>query len=97
MKEMRVQSLGWRDPLDEEMATHSSGLFWEVPRTEEPGGLQSVGSHRAGHDLGNCTCMHYTTNPVWEALRFLPTLSLQPLGSILISSFTGGETGLSFL
>ena len=60
MKEMRVQSPGWRDALDEEMATHSSGLSWEVPRTEEPGGLQSVGSHRAGHDLATA---HACTMP----------------------------------
>ena len=48
---MKVRSLGWGDPLDEEMATHSSVLAWEVPWTEEPGGLQSTGSQRAGHDL----------------------------------------------
>ena len=60
MKEMRVQSLGWGDPLDEEMATRSSGLSWEVLRTEEPGGLQSVGSHRAGHDLATA---HACTMP----------------------------------
>ena len=37
-----VQSLGWEDPLEEEMATHSSILAWRIPRTEEPGGLQSM-------------------------------------------------------
>ena len=46
-----VQSLGWEDPLEKDMATHSSILTWEIPRTEEPGGLQSVGSQRVGHDL----------------------------------------------
>ena len=51
MKDMRVRSLGWGDPLDEEMATHSSVLAWEVPWTKEPGGLQSMGSQRARHDL----------------------------------------------
>ena len=40
------------DPLQEEMATHSSILAWETPRTEEPGGLQSMGSQRVGHNLG---------------------------------------------
>ena len=39
MQEMQVQSLGWEDPLEEEMATHSSILVWETPRTEEPSGL----------------------------------------------------------
>ena len=46
-----VQSLGWEDPLEKEMATHSSILAWEIPRTEEPGGLQSMGLQRVGHDL----------------------------------------------
>ena len=47
---MQVQSLGWEDPLEEGMATHSSILAWRIPRTEETGGLQSMGSHRVGHD-----------------------------------------------
>ena len=41
---MWVQALGWEDPLEKEMVTHSSTLAWEVPWTEEPGGLQSMGS-----------------------------------------------------
>jgi len=49
-QETRVSSLGGKDPLEEEMATHSSILTWEVPWTEEPGGLQSMGSQRVGHD-----------------------------------------------
>ena len=44
MQEMQVLSLGWEEPLVEEMATHSSILAWEIPRTEEPGGLQSIAS-----------------------------------------------------
>ena len=43
LQEMQVQSLGWEDPLVEGMATHSSILAWRVPRTEESGGLQSMG------------------------------------------------------
>ena len=43
----RVRSLGWEDPLEEEMATHSSVLPWEVSRTEEPNGLQSMGSKQS--------------------------------------------------
>ena len=50
MQEMQVQSLGQDDPLEKEMATHSSILACKVPWTEEPGGLQSMGSQRAGHD-----------------------------------------------
>ena len=48
---MWVQSLGWEDPLEKAMETHSSILAWEIPWTEEPGGLRSMGSQRAGHDL----------------------------------------------
>ena len=50
MQEMRVQSLGREDPLEREMATHSNILAWETPWTEEPGGLQSLRSQRAGHN-----------------------------------------------
>ena len=49
-QEMQVHSLGEEDPLEKGMATHSSILAWEVPWTEEPGGLQSMGSQRAGHN-----------------------------------------------
>ena len=49
-RETRVQSLGREDPLEEEMTTHSRILAWRIPWTEEPGGLQSLGSHRVRHD-----------------------------------------------
>ena len=50
MQETWVQSLGQEDPLEKGMATHSSILAWRIPRTEEPIGLQSVGSQRVGHN-----------------------------------------------
>ena len=50
MQETWVQSLGWEDPLEKKMATHSSILAWEIPWMEEPGWLQSMGSQRVGHD-----------------------------------------------
>ena len=50
MRETQVQSLDREDPLEEEMATHSSILAWRIPWTEEAGRLQSMGSQRAGHD-----------------------------------------------
>ena len=50
MQETQVQSLGWEDPLEEEVATHSSILAWRIPRTEEPDGPQSMGSQRVRHD-----------------------------------------------
>ena len=47
---MWVQSLGWEDALEEGMAAYSGILAWEIPWTEEPGGLQSMGLHRVGHN-----------------------------------------------
>ena len=49
-QERWVQSLGWEDLLDDAMATHSNILVWRISWTEEPGGLQSIGSHRIGQD-----------------------------------------------
>ena len=57
MKETPVRLLDWEDPLEKGMETHSSILTWEIPWTEEPGGLQSMGSQRVGH--------HWITN-TWE-------------------------------
>ena len=51
MQESQIQSLGGEDPLKKEMATHSSIIAWEIPWTGEPGGLQSMGPQRVGHDL----------------------------------------------
>ena len=50
MRETWVQSLGQEDTLEKQIATHSSILAWRIPWTEEPGGLQSMGSQRVGHD-----------------------------------------------
>ena len=50
MQETQVQSLGREDPLENEVATHSSILAWRSPWTEEPGGIESIGSKRVGHD-----------------------------------------------
>ena len=50
MQETWVQSLGWADPLEKGMATHSSILAWRISWTEKPGRLQSIGSQRVGHD-----------------------------------------------
>ena len=48
--EIWVQSLGWEEPLEKEMASHFSILAWKIPWSEEPGGLQSMGLQRVGHD-----------------------------------------------
>ena len=59
MQEAWVQSLGGEDPLEEEMATHSSILAWRIPWTEEPGGLQSMGSQRVRHEwVTEHSCAH---------------------------------------
>ena len=50
MQETWVPSLGWEDPLEKEMATHSTTLAWKIPWMEEPGRLQSMGSQRVGYD-----------------------------------------------
>ena len=51
---MQVQSLGWEDLLQEELATHSSILAWEIPQTEESGGLYSMGLRRVRHEINLC-------------------------------------------
>ena len=55
---MGVQSLGWEDPLEEGMATHSSILTWRIPWTEEPGGLQSIGLRRVKYNRSNLARTH---------------------------------------
>ena len=79
-----VWSLGQEDPLEKEMATHSSILAWEIPCTEEPGGLQSMGLQRVGHDLATeHACLRYLINllsskvPWWKKVKvtqLCPTL-----------------------
>ena len=51
MQETQIQPLGWEDSPEKKMANHSRILAWEIPWTEEPGGLQTMGSQRVGHDL----------------------------------------------
>ena len=78
---MRIPTLGWEDPLEKEMTTHSSILAWEIPWTEEPGGLQSMGCkelHTTEHSTGerNGTTLQYSCleNPMdrgawWAAVH----------------------------
>ena len=61
MQKTQVRSLDWEDPLEKEMATHSSILAWEIPWTEKPGGLKSMGSQRVGYDLA--ANQHYPVMP----------------------------------
>ena len=69
MQETQVQSLGREDPLEKEMATHSSTLGWKTPWTEEPGSLPSMGSQRVGHDWA--TSLSKTTKKVLDSLLLL--------------------------
>ena len=62
MQETWVRSLGWEDPLEKQMATHSSILAWRIPWTEQPGGLQSVGLQKSQTQITN------TTIPTSQAL-----------------------------
>ena len=62
MQETRVRSLGWEDPLEKEMATHSSTIAWKIPWTEEPGRLQSMGSQKVRHDWA--TSLSFTLYPM---------------------------------
>ena len=67
---MWVQSLGLEDPLEKEMPTHCSILAWRIPLTEEPGGLQCMGSQRVGHDLVTEQQQHlYSEHSTLEALN----------------------------
>ena len=63
MQETQVWSLGWEDPLEEEMATHSSILVWKIPRTEEPGRLQSMVLQRVGHSWVTKHIYHFCCRP----------------------------------
>ena len=76
--ETRVRSLGREDPLEKEMAPHSSTLAWKIPWTEKPGRLQSMGSQRVGHDwveqlhfslLFYSTTMNHFSNGLWYAMK----------------------------
>ena len=66
MQETQIPSLGWEDPLEKEMAAHSSILGWRIPWTEEPGGLQSTGSQRVGHDWATSPSPSPSYSETWK-------------------------------
>ena len=84
----RVQFLGQEDPLEEDMATHSSILAWRIPRTEEPGGLESLGSQGVGHDWSDLACVHVPGKP-----HFTPEAFNYPFcfHSQILSTFKGTQ------
>jgi len=73
---MQVQSLGQKDPREEGMATLSGIFAWRIPWTEEPGGLQSIESQRAGHNRSNVACFTHTHIPVWLVPLSAPSLQM---------------------
>ena len=74
VREAQVQSLGWEDPLEKEMPTHSSTLAWKIPWTEEPGRLQSMGSQRVRHDWA--TSLYHVSRFLDVAKAFLGYISV---------------------
>ena len=70
-QETGVQSLGREDPLEKEMATHSSIPAWKIPWTEEPGGLQSMGSHRVEYDRATHTQTDRKASQVNESEKLM--------------------------
>ena len=75
--ESHIQSLGWEDPLEKEMATHSSILAWKIPWTEEPGGLQSMGFSR----------QEYWSGLPFSSQRDLPIPGIEPPSPVLAGRF----------
>ena len=80
MQETWVQSLGWEDPLEKDMATHSSILAWRIPWTEKPGVLQSMGSQRVGHDwvthIFTFLFRRDSSTPILSNFRAVPTFQV---------------------
>ena len=74
VQETWVRSLGWEDPLQKEMATHSSILAWKMPWTEEPGRLQFIASHRVKHYWYDLACIHTWGQNVYTGLGWLKVL-----------------------
>ena len=76
MQETWAQSLGWEDPLEKEMATHSRILAWEILWTEEPGGLQSLGSQRVRYDLATKQNQEQQSNNEEFFFFFFPSVHI---------------------
>ena len=90
MHETQVQSLGQEDPLEEDMATHSSTLTWRVPWTEEPGGPQSMESQRVRYDLSrthasNCVKAHQSLS---SSDSILKPLTVRGGGGVILHHIT---------
>ena len=82
MRETQVRSLGWEDPLEKEMAIHSSTIAWKIPWTEEPGRLQSMGSQRVEHDWVTSFTFTYEWETFWWSSLLCIYLPLQTKKSL---------------
>ena len=98
MRETHVRSPGWEDPLEKETAAHFSILAWRIPWTEEPGGLQFMGSQRVGHDWATSLSLFLSFYKYTSILNFPggfvvknPPANAGDQGSILGSGRTSGE------
>ena len=82
VQETKVQSQGWEDPLEKEMATHSSDLAWKIPWTEKPGGLHSPWGHRVGQDFATEPPPYFMEVYLLDVngCHLLPACSLLKLG-----------------
>ena len=92
MRETRVWSLGREDSLEKEMATHSSILVWRIPWMEEPGGLQSMGLQRVGHDWVTSLSLSEEKNCSHLDLCFFWDHSMSLLSSFFSSWWTGEKS-----
>ena len=90
MRETWVRALGREDPLEKEMAIHSSTIAWKIPWTEEPGRLQSMGSQRGGHDWATSLTYLLLIWRAWTVLR------LYPMAGLHVHSFPAQENFLPF-
>ena len=86
MQEMQVQPPGREDPLEKEVATHSSILAWEIPRTGEPGGLESRGRKSQNSHSGQTTTAGMLIKRLTSAIRELPRIPNLPVTKCLILS-----------
>ena len=89
VQETQVQSLGWEDPLEKGIATHSSILAWRIPWTEEPGSLQSRGSRRVRHGLATNTTQTTFIFPQVQTLR-IPEQNQSSAGTKRIKKYLKG-------
>ena len=90
MRETWVWSLGWEDPLEKKMATHSSTLAWKIPWTEELGRLQSIGSQKVGHDWATSLASLLVSVMKFQFEMWMGDWSNQELGEVSIYLYTKG-------